>query len=82
LPDASCTDVCAGAPIPPAAHAAASMFATGATRSARSTRVVIYSSFRRASNSRLIAEMFASKARTDCVNATRSPTKGANACGT
>jgi hypothetical protein len=73
---------CVGSLIPPAAHAAASMFATGAMRSAESTAAVIYVSSRRASNSRLIAEISVNNCWTDSLNATRWPTKPASVSGT
>ena len=82
MPGASSGTGCAGSSIPPAAHAAATMFATGATSSGHNTAAVIYSSSRRASNSRLIAEISPSSACTDSVNATRRRSTPARAAGT
>lgn len=72
----------------PAATAAASMFATGATSSAHTPAADMpadmpgYSNSRRASNSRLIAEISPSTCCTDTLAATFSATRSANAAGT
>lgn len=68
----------------PAATAAASMFATGATSSAHTPAADMagYSNSRRASNSRLIAEISPSTCCTDALTATFSATRSANAAGT
>lgn len=76
----------------PAATAAASMFATGATSSAHTPAADMpadtpgdmpgYSNSRRASNSRLIAEISPSTCCTDALAATFSATRSANAAGT
>lgn len=73
----------------PAATAAASMFATGATSSAHTPTadtptadMAGYSNSRRASNSRLIAEISPSTCCTDALTATFSATRSANAAGT
>jgi hypothetical protein len=68
----------------PAATAAASMFATGATSSAHITVAGIggYSSSRRASNSTLIAEIAASSCRTEAPAATLPATRSASVAGT
>lgn len=65
-----------------AATAAASMFATGATNSAGSEEPAIYSSSRRASSSRLIAEISASSRCACAPVITRRRTSRANASGT
>lgn len=84
LPDAA---VLGGAPVQPAATAAASMFATGATSStgngvAEDSAAGIYSSSRRASSSRLIAEISASAWRTASPASTRRRTSPASTSGT
>ena len=63
---------------------AASMFATGATSSAHTPAADMagYSNSRRASNSRLIAEISPSTCCTDALTATFSATRSANAAGT
>ena len=73
---------------PPAATAAASMFATGATSSAHTPAADMpadmpgYSNSRRANNSRLIAEISPSTCCTDALTASFSATRSANAAGT
>ena len=71
-------------PSQPAATAAASMFATGATSCAHTTvaDTTGYSSSRRANNSRLIAEISPSSCRTDPLTVTFSATTSASVAGT